>query len=135
MILPSRRKSHPIQSQLNTMVQLDARPIEDQEVTGSTPPGRQHSFMEIDHEIFSMVIISLSLIQEGQLSVSGKRMRSILVNRLTNIPKTCIYNFDPLKPPFYIIKLEFTGVYIIFLISAKKHRLWVLVRTASTRRF
>ena len=28
-----------------------------------------------------------------------------------------------------------TGVYIIFLISAQKHRLWVLVRTASSRRF
>ena len=27
-------------------------------------------------------------------------------------------------------KLGFTGVYIIFLISAQKHRLWVLVRTA-----
>ena len=34
-------------------------------------PGRQHSFVEIDHEIFSMVILSLPLIQEGQLSVSG----------------------------------------------------------------
>ena len=33
--------------------------------------GRQHSFMEIDHEIFSTVILSLPLIQEGQLSVSG----------------------------------------------------------------
>ena len=30
--------------------------------------------MEIDHEIFSTVILSLSLIQEGQLSVSGERM-------------------------------------------------------------
>ena len=29
--------------------------------------GWQHSFMEIDHEIFSMVILSLLLIQEGQL--------------------------------------------------------------------
>ena len=36
--------------------------------------GRQHSFVEIDHEIFSTVILSLPLIQEGQLSVSGKRM-------------------------------------------------------------
>ena len=36
--------------------------------------GRQHSFMEIDHEIFSMVILSLLLVQEGQLSVSGVRM-------------------------------------------------------------
>ena len=42
----------------------------------------QHSFMEIDHEIFSTVILSLPLIQEGQLSVSGKRMYTILVNRL-----------------------------------------------------
>ena len=42
--------------------------------------GRQHSFMEIDHEIFSMVIFSLLLIQEGQLSVSGERMCTILVS-------------------------------------------------------
>ena len=44
--------------------------------------GRQHSFVEIDHEIFSTVILSLPLIQEGQLSVSGKRMCTILVNRI-----------------------------------------------------
>ena len=34
------------------------------------------------------------------------------------ITKKCLYNFDPLKPHFYIVKLGFTGVYIIFLISA-----------------
>ena len=45
-------------------------------------PSQQHSFMEIDHEIFSAVILSLPLIQEGQLSVSGERMCTILVNRL-----------------------------------------------------
>ena len=43
---------------------------------------RPHSFVEIDHEIFSTVILSLPLIQEGQLSVSGERMCTILVNRL-----------------------------------------------------
>ena len=43
--------------------------------------GRLHSFVEIDHEIFSAVILSLPLIQEGQLSVSGERMCTILVNR------------------------------------------------------
>ena len=43
--------------------------------------GRLHSFVEIDHEIFSTVILSLPLIQEGQLSVSGERMCTILVNR------------------------------------------------------
>ena len=29
--------------------------------------GRQHSFVEIDYEIFAMVILFLLLIQEGQL--------------------------------------------------------------------
>ena len=35
------------------------------------------------------------------------------------ITNTYLYNFDPLKPHFYIVKLGFTGVYIIFLISAQ----------------
>ena len=35
-----------------------------------------------------------------------------------HITKTCLYNFDPLKPQFYIVKPGFTGVYIIFLIYA-----------------
>ena len=47
------------------------------------------------------------------------------------ITKTRLYNFDPLKPHFYTVKLGFTGVYIIFLISAQKHTLWVFDRTAS----
>ena len=42
------------------------------------------------------------------------------------ITKTCLYNVDPLKPHFYVVKLGFTGLYIIFLISAQKHRLWIL---------
>ena len=41
--------------------------------------GQQHSSVEIDREIFSTVILSLLLIQEGQLSVSGERMCTILV--------------------------------------------------------
>ena len=44
--------------------------------------GLQYSFVEIDHEIFSTVILSLLLIREGQLPVSGERMCTILVNRL-----------------------------------------------------
>ena len=35
------------------------------------------------------------------------------------IMKTYLYNFYPLNPTFiYVVKLGFTGVYIIFLISA-----------------
>ena len=51
------------------------------------------------------------------------------------IAKTIPRNEDPLTPHFYIVKLGFTGVNIIFLFFALKHRLWVLVRTASMRRF
>ena len=36
--------------------------------------GRQHSLVEIDHEIFSTIILFFPLIQERQLSVSGERM-------------------------------------------------------------
>ena len=39
--------------------------------------------------------------------------------QLCFITKTRLYNVDPLKPHFYIEKLGFTGVYIIFLISAQ----------------
>ena len=35
------------------------------------------------------------------------------------ITKTYLYNFDPLKPHFYIVKLGFAGIYIISLIFAK----------------
>ena len=31
---------------------------------------------------------------------------------------------DPIKPRFYTVKMVFTGVNIIFPISAQKHRLW-----------
>ena len=73
--------------------------------------------IKINLGIFSTIILTLLLIQEG------------------HITKTCLYNFDPIKPHFYIINLGFTRVYIIFLISAQNHRLWVLVRTASPWRF
>ena len=36
-----------------------------------------------------------------------------------SITKTCLYNFDPIKLHFYIVKLGFTGVYIIFLFLLK----------------
>ena len=35
------------------------------------------------------------------------------------ITKTCLCNVDPLKPHFHIVKLGFTGVYIIFLFLLK----------------
>ena len=46
-----------------------------------------------------------------------------------------IYIFDPLEPHFYIVKSGVVGIIIIFLISDLKHRLCVLVRTASNLGF
>ena len=61
-------------------------------------------------------------------SVSGQSLviKWIFPHNHANIhnKNTPIYNFDPVKPHFYTVKLGFTGVYIIFLISAQKHRLW-----------
>ena len=45
------------------------------------------------------------------------------------ITKTFLYNIDSFKPHFYVVKRGLTGVYIIFLISTQKYKLWVLVRT------
>ena len=59
-----------------------------------------------------------------------KKTEKYIVNRSYFITKTCLYNFDPLKPHFYTLKPGFTELYIIFFISAQKHRLWVLIRTA-----
>ena len=68
-----------------------ALPTGDQDIAGLTPLGWQHSFVEIDHEIFSSVILSLPLMQEGQLSVSGKKKKcTILVNRFED--QACAVN-------------------------------------------
>ena len=63
----------------------------------------------------------------SESTLSGIRLRFTLVCIYTYthaewsvcITKTCLYNVDPHKPHFYIVKLGFTGVYIIFLISAQ----------------
>ena len=70
----------PFSMEPASVAQLDARPTGDQEIAVRPPLGRQHSFIEIDHEIFSTVILSFQLTQEEQLSVSDKRMCTILVN-------------------------------------------------------
>ena len=46
-------------------------------------------------------------------------LKLCVIPRMICITKTCLYNVDPLKPHFNIVKLGFTGVYIIFLILLK----------------
>ena len=55
------------------IAQLVACPTADPGVA-SLIPARSHIFVEIDHEIISMVILLLPLIQEGLLSVTSESM-------------------------------------------------------------
>ena len=67
---------------------LVARQTGNLEVSGWIPARiLQHSFLDIYHEIFSTIIISLLLIQEGQLSVSSERMCISIVGWLTERTK------------------------------------------------
>ena len=60
---------------------------------------------------------------------------NILILSLASIMQTSLCNEYPHTPHFFIVKLGCTRVYNVFLNFALKHRLWVLVRTASLRRF
>ena len=75
--------------------------------------------------IYTTIAIIMSAENEdtGQ-TVHTHRLRWVIVipfrqGHFFHITKTCLYKFDPLKPHFYIVKLGFTGVYIIFHISAQ----------------
>ena len=70
----------------------------------------------------------------AQLDLSRPNLKRY-TSFVLHITKTRLYNFDPLKPHFYIVKLGFTGVYIVFLTFAQKPRLLLLVRTAMPRLF
>ena len=63
----------------------------------------------------------------GQSAHSGSLFR-IFNERI----KTRLYNFDPLKSHFYILKFWFTGEYITFFFYlAEKHRLWYSLLTST----
>ena len=64
--------------------------------------------------------------------LSKESISEVLLFSAISITKTSPCKEHPLIPHFYIVKLGFTGVYF-FVIFAPKHRLWVLVRTASVR--
>ena len=50
---------------------------------------------------------------------SGRWSWLLWFSSVCSITKTCLYNSDPHKPHFYIVKLGLTGVYFIFLNSAQ----------------
>ena len=84
---------------------------------------------------FLLLTCFLAILVLNAKSVDPNQTPHFVASELHLITKTRLYNFEPLKPHFYIVKLGFTGVYIISLIYVQNRRLWVLVRTASSRRF
>ena len=82
----------------------------------------QHIFY--DKEIFPKMVLHICFHELSELFPRDSKMSSNYSRRTSHpcsshcTTKTCLYNFDPLKPHFYIVKLGLTGVYIIFLISA-----------------
>ena len=79
--------------------------------------GKTELKTEIRHN--RVIKIRLGMKQKRQKRY-GKCPKIWTPNCLTKcITKTCLYILDPLKPHFYIVKLGFTGVYIIFLIFAQ----------------
>ena len=76
---------------------------------------------------------SLSACRNIEYCIKRQRLYAVrpVSKRFADSTKTCLYNFEPLKLHFYIVKLGFIGVYIIFSYFCSKHKLWVLVRTAS----
>ena len=56
---------------------------------------------------------------QTSLRIRAVWSKSVVCVKKIRITKTYLYNFDPREPHFYIVKLGFTGVYIIFLISAQ----------------
>ena len=59
--------------------------------------------------------------QQQKTTLTGPYFTNVnLLQRLnSNCAQTCLYNFDPLKPHFYVVKLGFTLIYIVFLIAAQ----------------
>ena len=64
---------NPVYSVLSPVVQSVASLIADLGVV-SLIPAWSHTFVEIDHETFSMIILLLLLIQEGLVSVTSESM-------------------------------------------------------------
>ena len=70
--------------------------------------------MQVIHTTKQPIQAQTDLVHLNQnLSYMAKDNKSLKLNEYDLITKTCLYNVDPRKPHFYMVKLGFTGVYII----------------------
>ena len=99
---------------------------------GSTWPGQRRAILYCKWTQSNHVFFCFYFFREffvSKVSFYTEHIWQIIL--YTASQKLTYINVHPYKPHFYVVKLGFTGVHIIFLISVRKHRLWVLVRTAS----
>ena len=81
-------------------------------------------FKTSDIIVFDRIIMYFSNVVVDTSNESSARATTVcssahqIFKTFVVITKTHLYNSDPLGLHFYILKLGFTGVYIIFLISA-----------------
>ena len=73
---------------------------------------KESSCISLPASFWSFLYLLTMYVMNWQFWINMFKPRS---KHFWNITKTRLYNFDPLKPHFYIVKLGFTGVYIILL--------------------
>ena len=74
--------------------------------------------------------LSMTMVRTIILILLANFALPLIPSCVVTLRKARLYNLNLVKPHFYIVNLEFTGINIIFLISAQKHRLWIFVRNA-----
>ena len=86
---------------------------------------RKHPILELDIVVVKHPDKSPSSQGSGNVNHAQRKTDPHAIGKTVYITKTRLYtfNFDPVKAHFYIVKLGFTGVYIIFLISVQIHGL------------
>ena len=65
------------------------------------------------------MIVYQACYTKARAHLQTMKKASVKLKKISIITKTYLYNFDPLKPHFYIVKLGFTGIHIIFSYFAK----------------
>ena len=93
---------------------LSSRPPPNPPDPASPPPPPTHT-----HIVFFPLIVPRQFICCSSSLFVRLWLNVASVLYLFVIKTTYLYNCDPIKPHFYIVKLEFTGVQITFLMSAQ----------------
>ena len=74
--------------------------------------------------------LSMTVVRTIILILVANFALPLIPSCVVTLRKARLYNLNLIKPHFYIVNLEFTGINIIFLNYSQKYRLLILVRNA-----